>query len=453
MLTLMGGSAAIAMPALGNSSVQPAIVALGFLVLRFLLPTTGDEAAGRLAGAVRDNALLVIFCLYGALGAYILPHVFAGDLSVTPLRPDRSTYLFATSPLRFTSQNITVSVYLMATLAAAIIAHAAVQKIGTELAVARTAARIALIHAWLGISGVVLAGTAYSQFLAFFRNGSYAQLNQTIGGFVRMNGILPEPAVYAVYGFTWFVFNVELWLRDVETRWTGPAAIIMGLALLASTSSTAYVGLAGYGFILGMRMLFSGGSVRLGKLLALAACVMIGVAAILSLLVSAPEIAAMLGNYLAQLTVDKASSDSGLQRAFWARQGIDAFMISGGLGVGAGSFRSSSIVTAVIGSLGVIGIASLALFLIKVVKPLHRQTFGKVADGRVATGVAAGWTAAIMLMPSALSAPSPDPGIVWGILCGTSLALRQRKQPARRNIVIGIDHGSAVSNQGAVRGI
>ena len=44
----------------------------------------------------------------------------AKAINVTPLRPDVINYLFAASPLRFSSQNITVSVYLLGTFAAGI---------------------------------------------------------------------------------------------------------------------------------------------------------------------------------------------------------------------------------------------------------------------------------------------------------------------------------------------
>ncbi len=51
----------------------------------------------------------------------------------------------------------------------------------------------------------------------------------------------------------------------------------------------------------------------------------------------------------------KAESVSGRQRAFWAGQSVSAFLQSFGLGVGPGSFRSSSLLTAVLGATGVIG--------------------------------------------------------------------------------------------------
>src|SRR6185369_17596105 len=70
LTTLMGGSAAISLPALGGSSIPPANLALLFLLLRALLPGPGQMAS--LTPAIRDNAFLIIFVLYGSITALIL---------------------------------------------------------------------------------------------------------------------------------------------------------------------------------------------------------------------------------------------------------------------------------------------------------------------------------------------------------------------------------------------
>jgi hypothetical protein len=442
-LSLMGGSAALFLPGLGNSSLQPAILALFFLTLKCVLPGPGKMAQLQLA--TRDLTFLIVFVLYGVVGAWTLPYIFAGALNVTPLRPTPDKYIYASSPLAFSGQNITASVYLMATLLAALCGHVAASRARSEITIARTAGTIAGIHAVLGISGVVFAGTAWTSVLGFFRNGFYAQLNQSFDGFVRMNGIWPEPAVYSAFGFAWLVFVTELWLRDVERRWTGWGAFLLTLALLLSTSTTAYIGLVAFGVILTLRIVFAPGTIAAGKTLVLLAGMMLGFAGILALVTVNPDAAAALGSLVSKFTVDKASSASALQRAFWAKHGIAAFWTSSGLGIGPGSFRSSSLFTAILGSTGVIGICAVVAHLARVVKPLHASTYRTIGDARLGTGVAASWAALVMLVPAAVSAPSPDPGFIWGFFSGIALALRRTTIAARRPAVAPLDRILPVS--------
>ena len=423
LFSLMGGSAAIILTALGGSTIQPAIFALGFLFLKAALPGPGQAQKFQLAA--QDLSFLAIFILYGVAGAFILPNIFAGAINVTPLRPIPNGYIFAAFPLSFSSQNITSAVYLLSTLIAALTGHIASQAQKSEIAIARTAATVCGIHALLGLSSVVLAGTAWVSVLKFFRNGFYAQLDQTFDGFVRMNGIWPEPAVFAAYGFAWLVFTTELWLRNVEPRWTGRGAALLTIALLISTSTTAYIGLFAYGLIIALRMLFFPGSVSMRKALVLISGGMVGLAAVLALLAFSPEAASSFADFVSKFTVDKASSASALQRSFWAKQGIDAFWATGGLGVGPGSFRSSSIVTAIIGSTGLIGCTAIFVHLLRVFKPHYRSSYLRVDNARQATGVAASWAALVMLIPATFSAASPDPGFIWGFFCGFALALRR----------------------------
>jgi hypothetical protein len=441
--SLMGGSAAIVLTALGNSSVSPANLALLFLVLRCLLPAPGRTLA--LKQALAANGWLALFVGYGLVGAFLLPRVFEGAIQVAPLRPIPGR-LFNTQPLAFSNQNITVAFYTAGTLMAAVGAHIAVRGEHAARAVARAAGRIGAIHAGLGIASVLLAGTALNAFFVFFRNGFYAQLNQSFGGFVRMNGIWAEPAIFAAYGFAWLVFLTELWLRGVERRFTAPAALILFLALVASTSSTAYVGIAAYATILLLRQLTVGG-IPGGRLLTLFAVLGTGVAGLLLMAIAQPALAERILDLLALTTVDKLDSGSGQQRALWARQGIDAVRVSWGLGIGPGSFRSSSILTAILGAVGVIGSLAFVAHLVRVFMPLKRSTWIVPPAPEAAVGAAASWTAVVMLIPATFSAANSDPGLLWGMFGGMALALRRFTGTAtrgqRHERVTDLTHGAA----------
>ncbi len=424
LTTLFGGSAALALPSLGGSTIPPASLALIFLLLRAILP--GPRQMTELGRAISDNAALLIFGAYGAISAYLMPRLFDSATKVTPLRPGAVRQLFESAPVHFSSQNITTSVYMLGTTTAGMCATIGAARPGSETTIVRMGIVIAVLHGVLGFISVAVAGTPLNAVIEIFRNGHYAQLDQSIAGLSRMTGIWPEASGYAAFGGAWLIFMTELWLRDVETRMTGPAALLLAAALTLSTSSTAYVTLFGYGLILGLRTLLLPGSIPGHKLLWVAAAGLASVIGVLALMVIFPSIFDAFAKILTIMTVDKTDSSSGQQRLFWALQGLDAFYVSAGLGIGAGSFRSSSLIMAIFGSMGVIGILSFAAHLLRAFKPLRQSTwFAAVDDERTAIGAAAGWTAALMLMPAAISSPSPDPGVVWAIFAGIALGLRR----------------------------
>src|SRR5689334_1522298 len=103
--SLMSGSAALFLPALGGSSIPPAYLALCFLIARLTLP--GAYRTGALVGAARTNFFLLIFVAYGAMTALILPRIFAGAINIVPLRASKLDFLLQTFPLEYTPQNVT----------------------------------------------------------------------------------------------------------------------------------------------------------------------------------------------------------------------------------------------------------------------------------------------------------------------------------------------------------
>jgi len=445
--TLMGGSATVILTALGNSSVPPANLALLFLMLRCAAPR--HEVHHGFWSAVDANRWLALFVLYGTLGAFVLPRLFAGAIDLTPLRPIPGHGLTYAVPLAFSNQNLTVGVYLFGTLLAAVAATMATGRGDSWRPLAKAAAVIGTVHAGFGIGSVVLAGTPLNIIFSFFRNGFYAQLSHSFEGLSRMTGIFPEAAVFAAYGLVWLVFLAELWLRRVEPRWTGPAALLLLLTLAASTSSTAYLGLGVYTVILALRALAGGGALSANRVVVLALLALAAATAVVAVAVASPQLAERLLGFISELTVDKLDSGSGVQRAFWARQGVDAFWASYGLGVGVGSFRSSSILTAILGSVGIIGSIAFLAMLWRVFMPLRGSTWGQVTDPRVATGAAASWTAIVSLAPASVAAPSPDPGLLWGMMAGIALGLRWLPAPAaaasgyRHETVMQFGHGLA----------
>jgi hypothetical protein len=427
---LFGGSAALLLPALGGSSIPPMHFALVFLTIRILLPA--PTMMPRIQKAVFANILLIVYVIYGLLMAYLGPRMFRGQIDFMPLGgtgltrfASMNAFIYATVPLKPSSQNITTSVYMVGTLLAAISTYIACSYDRSRDLLVKTAACIAWIHVTLGLTGMLAKGTPANIIFEALRNGSYAQLDQTYGTFIRINGIFPEPSSYATYALPWFVFLTETWLRGIKPRWTGPAAMALGVILVFSTSATAYVGLSAYGAILALRIMIVPGSISARRLIIVAALGLGMFLVAVGSMVIFPVFASQFADLVTHMTVGKTGSMSGLQRGFWAKQGINAFFFSDGMGVGPGSFRSSSIITAILGSMGIVGILAYVGIIFNVWKPWRFSTYLGRVDENTAVGVASSWAAISLVLIQSISLPSCDPGVDFAIFAGAALSLRK----------------------------
>lgn len=420
---LFGGSASLVFPALGGSSVPPIQFALPFVFLRLLMPKGGVPQV--FAEACRANIWLVAFTFYGLIAAFAAPRIFAGVMEVYPLRFVQARNLFDTVPLAPSPQNITAAINLFGSLMVALAAYMFCR----TWAGARAMVSGAILIAWLlvitGVLGTIGKGTPLDVVFTWLRNGSYAQLDQSYQGFLRINGTFPEASGFAGFAFAWFVFVTELWYRSVRPRATGIAALVLGLVLFFSTSSTAYVGMGAYVIFLVIRLLVLPGAVPTNKVGAMLLASLAGAVALSLTLALAPELSQSLFDMIRHMTVDKQDSDSGQQRLFWAMQGLHAFAASWGLGIGPGSFRSSSLITAIFGSVGLFGSITFIAYLFAALKPGRQSTWAPVADELTAIGSAASCSALMVLVPAAVSSSSASPGSNFVLFTGAALALRQ----------------------------
>jgi hypothetical protein len=427
---LLGGSASILLPLLGGSSIPPVQFALLFMGMRLLVPGGGQMP--KVGSALRANGWLLGFVVYGVVVAFIAPRLFAGQIDVPPLRGrvearyvSTLAYVYAVRPLAFTPQNLTTAVYLVGTMLAALAAHVACQTERGRAALVRTLAIVGIVHALTGFASVLLKGTPVEDVLALFRNGAYAQLDNSYNGFVRMSGLRPEASSFANYALILFVFACECWLRRIDPRWTGPTAALLAFALALSTSSTAYAGLPVYALLLAARALVFPGALPTDRALWIGGALLALTATTSAVMIWHPALAAGFGDMLLHMTVDKGESLSALQRRFWAWQGIDAFLKTGGIGIGPGSFRSSSLATAVLGCTGVIGAVTLALHFLSAFSPLRQSTWTPVQNPALSTAAACAWAMLMGIAVASISSPTCDPGTDIAMLSGAALALRR----------------------------
>lgn len=428
---LFNGSAAILLPALGGSSIPPIKFALAFVFLRILLP--GSAAIGDFTEAFKANRWLALFSFYGVAAAFILPRFFAGSVNVYPMRFTESAYLFATVPLEPTSQNITSAVYFLGVLLFAMASWIICRQRNTAQILVTTLVVLAWAHSILGLAGVVLRGTSAEFVLELFRNSSYVQLDDEVGGFVRIRGIFPEASVYALFGFILFVTNTEMWYHSIRSRATGLTAVVMGAVLFFSTSSTAYFGLAIYAVFFALRTIAFPYASTFAKAKAAVAAISLLVFLAALAFIAFPALVESAVDVIKRMTIEKSSSDSGLQRLYWTRQGWDLFLASYGLGVGPGSFRSSSIFFAILGSTGVIGIVSFLIYVLAAFQPWRRSSWAESMVPAENLGAALGSAALLSLIPAAVNSSTAVPSSLFAILAGASLALRPFDLSRRRD--------------------
>lgn len=427
---MFGGSAAIQLPALGGSSIPPVQFALLFVMARLVIPGSGN--ASQVVTALRENVFLCIFVIYGVFMAFIGPRLFHGSIDVTPLRNEVSQMIYYTEPLRPSSQNITTSVYLIGVAVVAVAMTVLCRLRGGAEALVKSGVVVGWLHALTGMVEVATRGSPVGIVFQSLRNGSYQQLSQSVGGVARMNGLFPEPSAYAAFAFGLFVFMAECWYRSVLPKRTGSAAIVLFIALIASTASTGYLGLAAYAIFFLCRAVVFSRLANAKRVNEAGIAFIIGAIIIAAMLAALPSYVDTASHVLDQMVFSKAETVSGKQRWFWMAQGVDAMLASGGLGIGPGSFRSSSLLTAILGSMGIVGILSIVAYALWVFRPARQSTWGNSTDLQANLSGACGTAALLSVIPALFTAASPVPDFIFGVLAGASLALRPhfRMSPA-----------------------
>lgn len=420
MLTMLfGGAAAIDLPDFGGSSIPPAHLAAVLFALRVVLSQLGR--LDRIGLALKQNGYLVAFASLALIGALVLPNVFQGAIQLVPLRPGPSGY--DPVPLQFSNQNVTTALYLLGTTTLAVTAAVAVAMEQRHRLLIAAAIAVAWAHVGFGLLDIAAHRMGLPGLLDPLRNANYAQVEQSIGEVKRLAGTFPEPSSFAAFGFVWLVLLTELWMRNVSPRATGAAALAVGAIVLLSTASTGYVSIGAYAAIIVLRV--ASMRMRLGsrQLVWLSA---IGFGAVLATLLTQllhGELLTRTIDLVEAMVFDKLDSDSGVERSKWAQQGIDALVTSYGMGVGIGSFRSSSLATAILGSTGALGGALFIAHLWRTMRPERRAGNGTGVE-RNDLSRAMAWAAVVGLIPALLISPSADPGLLFGLCSGCVLGLR-----------------------------
>ncbi len=359
----------------GSFSVVPGgttvlAASLAFLMLAgkvFVRPGAFDEVM--YAARLRDMGLLVAFMVLAVIWALIVPRVSGHDIFVYPMAVGITSFPARLQP---TSANINQSVYQVISCGVAVAFYLMARRPNFTESFLRAAL-------W-GAGAVIITGLAdmfgphmgLTKVLALFRTASYTFLNGVeVMGVTRVVGLMPEASSYGALCVSFgglLLFCRHAYDHRLK-RWAlglGTACLVFGAL---STSSAAMVSLVVAIAVMcadiGSRLILERGADKrtaLNETLVLIGLTFLIVLA-LTVLDKPRE---LIFRIVDSAVFKKGESSSYIERSAWTRQAWQAFLASGGVGVGVGSVRTSNFFINIIASTGVFGTVLFALFLLRV---------------------------------------------------------------------------------------
>lgn len=427
VLSLFSCASALTLP--GGISILPAHLFLAFFVLR-AFNLGGGRMLTNAAAIGTPGFWLFATCLWAVVGAIALPRVLAGSTLVftvdrNALNPNDAELL---QPLGPVSGNLSQSVYCIGDF----IAYCSMCVFLRCRGAYRIFANAILVLTALNVLAAaidIVSHVTGLDLLSVVKTASYADLTgMELGGLLRISGTFSETSAFAFFTMSLFAFSVNLWLLAYRPWIAGSLAVASAIALLISTSGSAYVGLAGY---LIVQLFSSPGRIariagpRKLRLWIVMGCV--GVLAALYIVIFLPRVLQALTDFVDVTILTKADSDSGVERAGLNAQAMQNFLDTYGIGVGLGSVRVSSFAMILVGSLGVVGTICYSVFIAKAtLTPIQRHH--SLADRTVAYAARHAVFAGLIVasVSGAMFELGPCFYIFAAAAAGLSLPLRRR---------------------------
>jgi hypothetical protein len=350
---------------LGPLGVQPGLLPAAALVALVGAQYLTGRRSPSEGPALRIMAPLLVMFAYAALTALLLPEVFAGRIIVWPQKLD--PLWLQPVPLEPGQGNMNQVVYLAVNVGLTCAAALAFGRAGTAWA--------ALVRAYL-IGGWLVVGIAGWEFVArmlrlpfprelFYSNPGWTIVEQHLGAMPRLQATFAEPSGLGFYLVGVAFACTGLCLRGRTVMRADVLLVLVLLVIFLSTSTTGIAAVAlGLPAMLAMAAL-RGRRVALRRLMRTLAMPL--VAATLggtALLVLRPELLLQIGDVVST-TLSKGESDSFAERSAMNVAAWDAFVASGGLGIGWGSTRASSVIPGLLAGAGLVGLVAVPWFALR----------------------------------------------------------------------------------------
>ncbi len=415
-LIVLGAVSALDLPALGGASITPANVFLLFFVGRLV---SMREGAASLVAEIGPRLPLFPFLLLlgWILGsAVVLPRLFDGATNVFSLARSLDTDT-GTVPLHATSGNISQAVYAAGGFAVACATAAYARRPGGARAMLAALMLTTGVHLAFALLDVITAATHTGFVLDVVHTASYAFLtDDELGGLKRISGSFSEASSFATFSVTLLAVNATLFVGRVRPRFTGPASALLAGFIVLATSSAGYAGLGAFagGFLLvALVLALCGRGRRMVNIALVAGGAGLFVVSLVVLFL--PSVATVAQGVIAESLLNKATTDSAVERGTWSAQALQVFRDTYGLGGGIGATRSSNYVLVLLSNLGVIGFG---LF----VALIGRVTAARLSDALTPEARVLVWAARVgilaALVPNLLIGTVYDLGTLFYGLVG-----------------------------------
>lgn len=360
--TLLGSAAAFVLTSLGGTNISPAHLLLGFLTFKLLSNKSIAKQAIEGISPGRPGFWLLLTAIYSAVSAFFMPRIFAGQTYVFAVRAE-SAYSI---PLAPAMSNLTQSIYFIADFICFFVLCGYASQPGGKRTLGRAALFCAALNLAFAALDLITYWTNTTELLSFIRNANYSLLNDTeLAGFKRIVGSFIEASSFGAATLGYFAFTNKLWLLGIRPYLTLTLSLLSLFALVFSTSTTAFVGLAAFLIFTYIEILARAARKTLTSQMVLflfGAPVILAIVVIMIALNDASS--AYVQGILNEIVFNKMSTDSGVERSSWNARAMQNFYDTFGFGAGNGSVRASSFPIAVLASLGIIGSLIFGLFFL-----------------------------------------------------------------------------------------
>lgn len=419
--TLLGSAAVITYD---NLTIQPAHMMLGFIMLT--LVTQRQYRHWMYQGVSFPLAGFWLLCtmLYGVIGAFLLPRVLGGITYVNAIGASAAGFSYYPVPLGPTSGNFTQSVYFIADVLCFLMCYSYARTVDGFLVITRAFILYCIGNIAFAFIDLATFWTGTGYLLQFIRNSTYVLHTETVvQGLKRIIGSFTEASSFANAALGALGFCGRLWLFGVQSRLMFVLSTVTLGLLVFSTATTGYAVLPFvllYLYAAAAYEMTQGRATRQVSAFLFISPLLIAIVAVAIML--QPGIIQAISDLMDMLIFDKATSQSGIERASMNAFAMRNFFDTYGIGTGIGSVRASSFFVAVLASLGVFGAITYGLFLFKVlIKPRSQLN-----DIRATIGSAARAACFALLCGSIVSGTLIDLGLPFFILAGLACAVPQR---------------------------
>ena len=417
---------------LGGVGVMPAQLFLAFFALR-AFNFVGGKRLGDGFALDKPGFWLLANCLWGVMGAIVIPRLLRGSTLVFPVdRSGGGSDQLLLQPLGPVSGNLSQAVYCISDVVVYCCMYAFLKYRGAYRTLASAIFLLTFLDVLAGVIDIASHAVGIDV-LSYVKTAQFSMLTgDELDGLVRISGTFPETSAFAGFTLPLVVFCLNLWVVGYRPRLAGALAIAAGILVLLSTSGTAYVGLGGYLIV----MLFSRPGIvaaaavaRKQRMWVIVACA--AVLGTLYVILFLPAVANAVTGFFDSTVMNKADSSSGVERMSWNTQGVTNFLDTYGIGVGLGSIRASSFLIVVLANLGVVGVICYGTFVARsLLAPV--PTHYPLAERAVCYASRHSMIAALICASSSAGVFELGPYFYVLAAAAGALSLRAQRRVARR---------------------